>query len=70
VLVPASAIVERGGHSVVFAIDGARVRARPVNAGQSYGDLRLVEGIAAGQSVVRSPPQPMNDGAAIALGKQ
>jgi len=69
VLVPASAIVERGGQSVVFAIDGTRARARPVSPGQSYGDLRLVEGIMAGASVVRAPPQPMNDGAEIAVGK-
>ena len=70
VLVPASAIVERGGRSVVFAIDGTRARARPVSPGQSYGDLRLVDGIVAGTSVVRVPPQPMNDGAAIAVSRQ
>jgi RND family efflux transporter MFP subunit len=70
VLVPASAIVERDGHSLVFAIDGAHARARPVSPGQSFGDLRLVEGIAAGTHLVRSPPQPMNDGAAIIISKQ
>ncbi|HXL97769.1 MAG TPA: efflux RND transporter periplasmic adaptor subunit, partial [Steroidobacteraceae bacterium] len=70
VLVPAAAIVERDGKSVVFAIDGTHVRARPVSAGQSFGDLRLVEGIAAGTHLVRSPPQPMNDGAAIVIAKQ
>jgi RND family efflux transporter MFP subunit len=70
VLVPASAIVEREGHSLVFAIDGAHARARPVSPGQSFGDLRLVEGIAAGTHLVRSPPQPMNDGAAIIISKQ
>lgn len=70
VLVPAAAIVERDGKSVVFAIDGTHVRARPVSAGQSFGDLRLVDGIAAGTHLVRSPPQPMNDGAAIVVAKQ
>jgi HlyD family secretion protein len=70
VLVPAAAIVERDGKSVVFAIDGARARARPVSPGQSFGDLRLVDGIAAGTQLVRSPPQPMNDGAAIVISKQ
>jgi multidrug efflux pump subunit AcrA (membrane-fusion protein) len=70
VLVPASAIVERDGHSLVFAIDGARARARAVSPGQSFGDLRLVEGIAAGTHLVRSPSPPMNDGAAIVISKQ
>ena len=70
VLVPAAAIVERDGKSVVFAIDGTHVRARPVSAGQSFGDLRLVDGIAAGTHLGRSPPQPMNDGAAIVIAKQ
>ncbi|HEX2791474.1 MAG TPA: efflux RND transporter periplasmic adaptor subunit [Steroidobacteraceae bacterium] len=70
VLVPASAIVERGGNSVVFVIDGARARARPVTPGQTHGELRQVDGIAAGTSLVRSPPQPMNDGATIVISKQ
>jgi RND family efflux transporter MFP subunit len=69
VLVPSSAIVERDGKSVVFAIEGAHARARPVSAGQTYGDLRLVDGIVAGTNVVRSPPQPMSDGAAIVISK-
>jgi len=70
VLVPVSAIVERDGHSVVFAIDGAHARARPVSPGQNIGDLRLVEGIEAGTHLVRTPPAPMNDGAAIVVSKQ
>jgi RND family efflux transporter MFP subunit len=70
VLVPVSAIVERDGHSVVFAIDGAHARARPVTPGQNIGDLRLVDGIEAGTHLVRSPPAPMNDGAAIVISKQ
>ncbi|HEX6833061.1 MAG TPA: efflux RND transporter periplasmic adaptor subunit, partial [Rudaea sp.] len=67
VLVPATAIAQRGGHSVVFAIDGDRAKARAVTPGQTYGDLRLVEGIAAGTQVVKSPAAEMNDGARIAL---
>src|SRR3984885_12303435 len=70
VLVPSSAIVERGGKSVVFTIDGTRARMRPVSAGQTYGDLRLVDGIPAGTTLVRSPPAPMNDDAAIVIARQ
>jgi multidrug efflux pump subunit AcrA (membrane-fusion protein) len=67
VLLPASAIVERDGHSVVFVIDGGRAQQRAVTAGQSLGDLRLVEGLAAGTRVVRTPPAEMHDGARVAL---
>ncbi|HEY4973965.1 MAG TPA: hypothetical protein VII41_10170, partial [Steroidobacteraceae bacterium] len=70
VLVPAAAIVEREGKSVIFIVDGSHARARAVTPGQSYGDLRLVEGIAAGTQLLRSPPQPLNDGAGIVITKQ
>jgi RND family efflux transporter MFP subunit len=70
VLVPAAAIVERAGHSVVFTLDGERAHARAVNAGQAYGDLRLVDGIAAGARVVRSPPAALQDGDAITIVKE
>ena len=70
VLVPGSAIVERGATSVVFTIDGGRARERPVAPDQTYGDLRFVEGIASGVQVVKVPPTGMNDGARIAIKKQ
>jgi HlyD family secretion protein len=69
VLVPSAAIVQRGGRSVVFVIEGERARLRPVTPGQAFGDLRLVEGIAAGTRVVNTPPDGMQDGARIVVGK-
>ncbi|HET9389640.1 MAG TPA: efflux RND transporter periplasmic adaptor subunit [Steroidobacteraceae bacterium] len=68
VLVPSSAIVSRAGHSVVFVIEGDHARLAPVTPGQTYGDLRGVEGIAAGTRVVREPPGEMNDGARVSVG--
>ncbi|MGH8123429.1 MAG: efflux RND transporter periplasmic adaptor subunit, partial [Rudaea sp.] len=68
VLVPASSIVTRDGGKVVYAIDGERARARPVTPGQTFGDLRLVEGIAAGTRVVRQPPAELADGARVTVG--
>ncbi|HZO22265.1 MAG TPA: efflux RND transporter periplasmic adaptor subunit, partial [Steroidobacteraceae bacterium] len=56
VLVPSSSIVTRNGHSVVFRIEDDHVRASPVTPGQTFGDLRGVEGIANGTRVVREPP--------------
>ena len=69
VLVPASAIVERNGKSVVFTVDGERAHAQPITPGQSFGDLRLVEGIGSGSRVVRAPPAELNDGTQVAVGK-
>lgn len=66
VLVPATAIVERDGHSVVFVVDGGRVRQREITPGQTYGDRRLVgAGLTAGDQVVRSPPAGLADGTRI-----
>jgi RND family efflux transporter MFP subunit len=68
-LVPSSAIAERDGHSMVFTIEGDHAHATPVTPGQTYGDLRLVEGLASGARVVRAPPAEMTDGARIVLNK-
>jgi HlyD family secretion protein len=65
-LVPISAVVDRNGKSVVFTVENGRAHARPVTAGQTFGDLRLVEGIASGARVVRTPPKSMTEGARVA----
>jgi len=70
VLVPASAIVDRDGHSTVFTIDGDHAKAVTVTAGQTYGDLRLVQGLTNGTRVVRTPPSEMKDGARVSVNKQ
>jgi RND family efflux transporter MFP subunit len=70
VLVPAGAIVEREGKSVVFIIDSEHARAATVTPGQAYGDLRAVDGIANGVRVIRAPPAEMTDGARVVVKKQ
>ncbi len=70
VLVPSGAIVERDGHSTVFTIDGDHARAVTVTPGQTYGDLRLVQGLTNGARVVRAPPSDMTDGARVVVNKQ
>jgi len=67
VLVPASAIVERNGHTVVFSIDGGRAHARQVSTGASYGELRLVDGPAVGAQLVRSPSPDLLEGSAVTV---
>ena len=71
VLVPATAIVQRGGQSVVFVVDGKQVHQRPVQpAAQSYGDLRLLPaGVKAGDSVVVAPPEDLRDGSDVQMKK-
>jgi RND family efflux transporter MFP subunit len=69
VLVPATAIVQRDGHSVVFVVDGSVVRQRTVNpAAQAYGELRLLPAVVKpGDSVVISPPAELHDGSAVQM---
>ena len=70
VLVPGSAIVDRDGHSTVFTIDGDHAKAVTVTAGQTYGDLRLVQGLTSGTRVVRTPPADMKDGSRVSVNKR
>jgi RND family efflux transporter MFP subunit len=67
VLVPASAVVQRDGASVVFVVQGRRARLRPVTTGAGGGDFRLVEnGLNSGERVVLDPPAGLGDGMRIA----
>ncbi|MEP6485328.1 MAG: efflux RND transporter periplasmic adaptor subunit [Rudaea sp.] len=67
VLVPASSITQRDGHTVIFAVEADRAHAKPVTAQQTYGDLRLVDGIGTGVQVVKQPPAEMNDNAKVTI---
>ncbi|HUH31464.1 MAG TPA: efflux RND transporter periplasmic adaptor subunit [Rhodanobacter sp.] len=69
VLVPASAIARRDGHSVVFVLEGKVVRQRTVNpAEQTFGDLRLLPTeVKPGDTVVVSPPAELRDGSAVQM---
>ena len=77
VLVPNSAVAARGGAgsdggaagvgSVVYVVEGERVRAQRVVPGRVYGDLRAVSGLTAGVRVVRAPPEGLQDGSKITV---
>ncbi len=67
VWVPASAVVQRDGHAVVFVVQGDRAHAESVTTGESAGDLRAVQGIAGGTAVVQSPPAHLADGGRITV---
>ncbi|OOG42460.1 efflux RND transporter periplasmic adaptor subunit [Rhodanobacter sp. C05] len=67
VLVPATAIVQRDGHSVVFVVEGEQAHQRIVNpAAQAYGELRLLPtAVKPGDSVVVAPPAGLHDGSDV-----
>lgn len=67
VWVPASAVVQRDGRTVVFVVQGARAHAAAVTAGTSQGDMRAVQGIASGTAVVQAPPARLSDGQRVAV---
>ena len=71
VLVPASAIVERDGHKVVFVLDGDTARQHKVTPSQqTFGDLRLLpDGVNAGTEVVDNPPATLSDGDSVQIKK-
>lgn len=66
VVVPASAVIERGGSKVVFVVDDGRVRLRPVKLkGPFAGGHEVEAGLEAGQQVVADPPPTLADGQRI-----
>nr|WP_279237388.1 efflux RND transporter periplasmic adaptor subunit [Dyella sedimenti] len=72
VLVPAAAIVQRDGRSVVFVMEGNRVRQRVVTPSAAIqGELRLLpSGVEPGEGVVASPPASLKDGMRVAKPKE
>ncbi len=72
VLVPAQAVAQRDGKSVVFVvIDGKAVQRNVQVAAQDVGALRLVaDTVAVGEQVVLSPPQSLRDGVEVKIEAQ
>jgi hypothetical protein len=66
IVVPSSALAERGGGKVVFVVEEDVVRMTPVKLGPSFGrGYELVEGPRAGTRLVASPPETLADGQRI-----
>jgi len=68
---PASAIVQRDGRDVAFALnDDNTVEQRTVKTGLAMGDDRQVlSGLVAGDTVVVDPPDTLADGAKVRMAK-
>lgn len=67
VWVPASAVVRRGDHSLVFVIRDARAHEQTVTIGPERGGLQAVAGVTGGTTVVRSPPAQLRNGERVVL---
>ncbi|HKX44452.1 MAG TPA: efflux RND transporter periplasmic adaptor subunit [Burkholderiaceae bacterium] len=67
VLVPPSAVVQRDGRSVVFAVADGKAQQRAVTpAAKDIGGMKLLpQAVNAGERVVVSPPASLRDGAAV-----
>lgn len=67
VLVPAAALAQREGRSVVFVVVDGRVQQRSVvPAKQDVGTMKLLpEAVKAGERVVLAPPEALHDGADV-----
>ncbi len=63
IIVPSSAVAERGGAKVVFVVEDDVVRMVPVKLGPSFGrGFELSEGPRPGTRLVAEPPETLSDG--------
>lgn len=63
IIVPASAVADRGGGKVVFVVQDDVVRMMPVKLGPSFGrGFELLDGPRPGTRLVAEPPETLSDG--------
>jgi membrane fusion protein (multidrug efflux system) len=68
VLIPEEAVIAEGASAFVFVVEDDRARRRPVRLGQrTAGAVEVLEGIEAGEPVVRQGVQRLRDGASVRL---
>jgi membrane fusion protein, multidrug efflux system len=68
VLIPEEAVIAEGDGAFVFTVEDERARRRPVRLGQrTAGTVEVLEGLEAGEAVVRQGLQRLRDGASVRL---
>jgi membrane fusion protein (multidrug efflux system) len=68
VLIPEEAVVAEGDQTFVFTVQDQRAARRSVRLGQrTAGTVEVIEGIAAGEPVVRAGMQRLRDGTEVRL---
>jgi HlyD family secretion protein len=64
-----AAVVQRDGRSVVFVVKDETVHQVPVTTGAKLGDLIALDGVRAGDVLVRAPDAQLTDGAKVNVAK-
>ncbi|HLT01305.1 MAG TPA: efflux RND transporter periplasmic adaptor subunit [Geminicoccaceae bacterium] len=68
VLIPEEAVIAEGRGAFVFTVEDERARRRPVRLGQrTAGAVEVLEGLEAGEAVVRQGMQRLRDGSTVRL---
>jgi multidrug efflux pump subunit AcrA (membrane-fusion protein) len=68
VVVPQSAVLERGQIRSVHVVEGDTARLRFVTLGESRGNWReILSGLTAGENVIVAPPSLLADGGRVAI---
>jgi RND family efflux transporter MFP subunit len=66
--IPGSAVISRGGHSVVFLLEGDRVMERPVRTGRRLDTMvEIMEGLGAGDKLVLNPGSNLKSGTRVKI---
>jgi RND family efflux transporter MFP subunit len=66
VTIPKDAITTREGKSVVFQVDGKKVRQLPVTTGADlHGQVIVISGLGGEERLVNNPPQTLKDGDSV-----
>jgi RND family efflux transporter MFP subunit len=69
-LVPQSAVLERGQIRCVYVVEGDTTRLRLVTLGEGRGDSReILSGLTAGERIILAPPALLADGGRVAIQK-
>jgi len=69
--VPASAVVFRGGQSVVFLVEGERVVERPVRTGRRMDTMaEILEGLGEGDKIVTNPGSDLKSGTRVKISEK
>jgi hypothetical protein len=66
VIVPAAALVDRGGAKYVWVLEGGKVRLVPISLGAPFGTgFEVQSGPPPGTRLVRDPPPTLSEGQAV-----
>jgi hypothetical protein len=70
IAVPATAVVQRDGRTVVYVVKNGKATEVAVQTGTAVGDLMQVNGVQAGDKVVLKPSERVRDGVEVSTGSK